>query len=247
MELTAQIQVIYTDHKMRYGSPRVHQHLRQKGIFVGRKRVERIMREHGLAGRTRCRFVRTTVVDPQMEPAPNLLARNFKADVPNCKWVTDITYVDTDEGWLYLAAIQDLFSGRIVGWAMADSLHTQLCLEALNMAVTARRPPVGLIHHSDRGCQYTSEHYRQVIKNYGMCCSMSRRGQCWDNAPAESLFGRLKEELFPRKRWSTRAQATEAISAYIETYFNPARSKKRLGYRSPIDYEIEHAMKQRAS
>lgn len=240
--LTPVIKRIFSEHKGRYGSPRVHAQLAREGIRVAKRRVEKIMREHGLVGRTRRKVVRTTIADPAACPAPNVLSRDFSTTGPNQKWVTDLTYVETDEGNLYLSLLQDLFSGRIVGWEIDDNMETDLCLRTLQMAVDERKPMPGLIHHSDRGSQYTSHAYRAALEAHGMICSMSRRAQCWDNAPGESIFGRIKEELFPARRWRTKAEAREEISAYLRSYFNFRRIKKRLGYSCPVDYELRHGL-----
>ena len=242
INLTAEVEQIYNEHHSRYGSPRILLELARRGIRVGKRRVERVMRERGMVGRTRRRFIKTTVTDESTSFAENLLKRDFSTTGPNQKWVTDLTYVDTDEGWLYLAGIQDLYSGRIVGWAVDETMETELCLRALRMAVDARRPLPGLVHHSDRGTQYTSQMYRRALLAAGITCSMSRRGQCWDNAPAESFFGRLKEELFPLTRWKTKAEALAAIKGYIDSYYNLKRIKIRLGYFSPVEYELQRGL-----
>ncbi|RYF47794.1 MAG: IS3 family transposase [Cytophagaceae bacterium] len=220
----------------------MHAQLAREGFRVSKRRVERIMREHGLVARTRRKVVRTTIADPNAAPAPNLLGRDFSTTGPNQKWVTDLTYVETTEGFVYLSLIQDLFSGRVVGWAMDDSMETDLCVRALQMAIEERRPLPGLVHHSDRGSQYTSHAYRAALDANKMICSMSRRAQCWDNAPAESIFGRIKEELFPSHQWQTKEQARAEIVTYLQSYFNSKRIKKRLGYSCPIDYELRHGL-----
>lgn len=237
--LAAQIKGHHTASHGAYGSPRLQQVLRQEGIRVSRKRVARIMQEHGLRGRTRRRSVKTTVSDPMAKVAPNVLDRPFSASAANTKWVTDITYLPTAEGWLYLAVVVDLYSRRIVGHATADNLRTELALQALDNAVGRRKPEPGLLHHSDQGCQYTSFRYQQQLASYGMVCSMSRRGQCWDNCVVESFFGRLKEELLPMAAWESRQQAAAHVVAYIEGFYNVKRVQKRLGYLSPIAYEAK--------
>lgn len=221
-----------------YGSPRVHQQLVRDGVCVSRKTVERLMREHGLAGRTSRKFVKTTVSDSSAAPAENLLNRDFTALAPNQKWVTDITYLPTDEGFVYLAAINDLFSNKVVGWSMANHMRTELVLDALSKAILDRRPEHGLLHHSDRGSQYTSQAYQKALSDAGIICSMSRRDECWDNACAESFFGRLKEEILHGRRWKTRQEAIAAVRAYIEGFYNSQRIQKRLGYMSPLSYEL---------
>lgn len=239
--LLLHIKVIFEKHKGRYGSPRVHKTLARQGLHVSRKRVERLMREHGLAGRTRRRFVQTTRSDKLAKFAPNALNRDFSATAPNQKWATDLTYVETHEGWLYLAVIQDLYSSRVVGWAIDDNMETDLCSEALLMALASRDFPKEVLHHSDRGSQYTSQTYQDLLQAHSIRCSMSRRGQCWDNATAESFFGRLKEELFPSAPWLTRQEAKEAIQDYIENYYNCQRIKKGIGFLSPVEYEAVQA------
>lgn len=246
-DLEAEIEAIYNEHKGRYGSPRVHRELARRKFFVGKRRVERIMRERGFVGRTRRRFVVTTVTDDKAIFADNVLERDFSTTGPNQKWVSDITYVDTDEGWLYLASVQDLYSGRIIGWAAAETMETDLCLQALQMATELRKPMPGLIHHSDRGTQYTSRIYRRALESHGIICSMSRKGQCWDNATAESFFGRFKEELCPVKRWPTKSEAVVAIKEYIDSYYNVKRIKLRLGNLSPVEYELQHGLSQKAA
>lgn len=245
--LTLHIKAIHAQHKGRYGSPRIHKALAYQGLHVGKKRVERLMREHGLVGRTRRRFVCTTQADERAKHAPNALDRDFQATLPNKKWATDITYVETNEGFLYLAVIQDLFSGRVVGWAIDDNMEVDLCSRALQMALSNRGLPEGVMLHSDRGSQYTSLTYQRLLAKHTVRCSMSRRGQCWDNATAESFFGRLKEELFPRNGWETQAQARREIAEYLDCYYNCTRIKKSLGYLSPIQYEVLNAAPQRAA
>ena len=247
VDLETEVEKIYKEHRGRYGSPRVLLELARRGIHVGKRRVEKVMRERGMVGRTRRRFVKTTITGEHTPFADNLLKRDFSTTGPNQKWVSDLTYVDTDEGWLYLAGIQDLYSGRIVGWAADDNMETALCLEALRMAVETRQPLPGLIHHSDRGTQYTSQAYRSALVAAGITCSMSRRGQCWDNSPAESFWARLKEELFPMTRWKTKAEALAAIKEYVDGYYNIKRIKIRLGFFSPVEYEVQHGLIARAA
>jgi putative transposase len=194
-ELDTRIRAAHTASKGRYGSPRVHAELRENGEKVGRKRVARLMREGGLAGRMRRRFRATTDSNHAFPIARNILARDFTAVHPNEAWVTDITAIPTHEGWLYLAAILDLFSRRVVGWATSANVDRYLALAALDMAIRDRRPPRGLVHHSDRGSTYASGDYRKALRARGIACSMSRKGDCWDNAVAESLFGSLKREI----------------------------------------------------
>jgi transposase InsO family protein len=204
-----------------YGSPRVRDELVDQGFEIGRKRVARLMREMGLQGVTPRKFRVTTDSDHGHPIAKNLIDRDFVASRPNEKWATDITYIWTAEGWLYLAIVMDLFSRRIVGWSTANHLKTDLCLEALQMAIQQRTGIKGLIHHSDRGVQYASDRYREALDALGIECSMSRRADCWDNAVAESFFGTLKNELIYRRPWLTRRAARDGISEYIEIFYNP--------------------------
>jgi transposase InsO family protein len=239
--LVAHIKSIFEQHHGRYGAPRVHQELARQKIHVSRKRVEKLMREHGLAGRTRRRFVRTTLADEDAKYAQNLLKRNFSTSGPDQKWATDVTYVDTQEGWLYVAVIQDLYSSRVIGWSISETLEVDLCTDALHMALKGRQYPNEVMHHSDRGCQYTSHAYQALLREHNVRCSMSRRGQCWDNATAESFFGRFKEELFPIKPWVSRETAKVAMEEYLEVYYNCLRIKKSIGYLTPIEYEAKYA------
>jgi transposase InsO family protein len=220
-----------------YGSVRVHRELVDQGFEIGRRRVARLMAEMGLAGLPARKFQTTTDSNHAKPIAANVLDRDFTASRPNEKWVTDITYVWTAEGWLYLAAVMDLYSRRIVGWSTGESLETSLCLKALSMALGHRRRLKGLTHHSDRGVQYASDDYRKVLKARGIACSMSRRANCWDNAVAESFFGTLKTELIYRKPWPTRESARDAIGEYIEVFYNRIRRHSTIGYVSPAKFE----------
>ena len=202
-----------------YGSPRVQSELVDQGIEIGRRRVARLMRDLSLQGLSPRKFQVTTDSDHDDPIAPNTLARDFEASQANQKWATDITYVWTAEGWLYLAVVMDLYSRRIVGWSTANHLETSLCLEALSMALKHRANVEGMIHHSDRGVQYASHRYRQELESRGIECSMSRRGNCWDNAVAESFFGTFKNELIYRRPWLNRESVREAISEYIEVFY----------------------------
>jgi putative transposase len=236
--LTEEIQRIHAKSRQTYGVPRVHAALAESGRRVGRKRVARLMQTAGLRGCGSRRRVRTTVSDPAASPAPNLVQRQFVADAPNRLWVTDLTYLWTAEGWLYLAAILDAHSRRVVGWAMADHLRTELPLEALMMALKDRRPPSGeLVHHSDRGSQYTASAYQAVLAAHGIRCSMSRRGDCLDNAMAESFFATLKRELMPEDGWATKGEARAAVFEWIAVYYNRQRRHSSLGYRTPVEFE----------
>ena len=199
------------------------------------------MRDCGLSGRTRRRFIKTTVRDLKATSAGNVLDRAFDARQMNEKWVTDITYLPTQEGWVYLASIMDLFSRRIVGYSMAEHMRVELVLEALKNAVALRRPGAGLLHHSDQGSQYTSYDYQKELTLNRMVCSMSRKGECWDNSVAESFFGRLKEEVMPHGGWKSRQDAIDAVREYIDAFYNSKRIQKRLGYICPIEYELLEA------
>jgi len=224
-----------------YGVPRVLADVLAEGIAIGRRTVTRLMQELGLSGISGRKRVRTTISDPSHPVADNVLNRDFTAQRPNQRWVTDITAIDTDEGPVYLAAIEDLFSRKVVGWAMDDHMETSLVLRALDAAITSRRPGAGLLHHSDRGCQYTSHAYRQYLADHAMEVSMSRRGNCHDNACAESFWGRLKVECLYRTHFATRAAARFAVFHYIEVFYNRTRRHSALGYLSPDAYEAAHA------
>ena len=221
-----------------YGSPRVTVALHEQGEPVGRNRVARLMKEAGLQGRQARRYrVRTTDSAHDNPIAPNLLAEVPAPTKPDAVWVTDITYVETGEGWLYLAGVLDLYSRRLIGWAMGSSLETALPLAALHMALRRRRPGAGLLHHSDRGCQYASAAYRSTLAEHGCIASMSRRGNCYDNATMESFWSTLKHELVYRHRFATRDEATTAIFDYIESFYNRTLLHSALGFKSPLAYE----------
>lgn len=237
-ELGNEVEAIYGEHKGRYGSPRILCELGAHGRCTSRKRVARIMREKGLVARCRKRGHRTTDSNHPFPIAENLLARHFQTSAPNQIWVTDLTYIWTREGWLYLSAILDLYSRAVVGWAMSDRIDTTLCLTALEMAVTARRPPAGLVHHSDRGSQYASHEYRAALTQHAMVCSMSRRGDCWDNAVAESFWGTLKNELADEMDFASRSEARRIIFDYIEGFYNLRRRHSSIAYRSPREHEL---------
>jgi putative transposase len=220
-----------------YGSPRVLAELVDQGFEIGRRRVARLMREMGLQGVSPRKFRVTTDSNHVHPIAENVLARNFEAMGPNEKWTTDITYIWTAEGWLYLAVVMDLYSRRIVGWSTADHLETTLCLDALSMALGHRTGVEGLIHHSDRGVQYASIRYREALAARGIECSMSRRANCWDNAVAESFFGTFKNELIYRRPWLTREDARQATGEYIEIFYNRIRRHSTIGNVSPVTFE----------
>jgi transposase InsO family protein len=222
-----------------YGSPRVHEELKADGVAVSRKRVARIMSELGLEGRRKRPFKATTDSKHDLPVAENVLDRKFQATAPDIAWVTDITYVWTAEGWLYVAAILDLFSRRVVGLAMSEHIDRALVLEALRNAVGRRVPNAGLLHHSDRGSQYASGDYQDALDGLGVVCSMSRKGNCWDNAVAESFFATLKNELVYTRRFATRAEAREAIFEFVEVFYNRHRRHSTIGYVSPMEFEMK--------
>jgi putative transposase len=240
-KLVPVIRACHAQSRATYGSPRIHKDLQALAYRISRKRVARLMRREGLSARPPRRYRATTQSNHTLAVAPNVVARNFYAAGPDRVWVTDMTYVWTWEGWLFLAAIVDVFSRRVVGWAIADHLRTELALEALGMALGIRQPDEGLVHHSDRGCQYASEIYRAELAARGIVCSMSRVGDCWDNAVAESFFATLKTELIYRRPWPTKHEAKAAIHDYIAGFYNPHRRHSSLGYLSPMDYERQHA------
>lgn len=244
--LGAQIVAAHQGSRGTYGAPRIHAVLRAGNVRCSRKRVARLMRTAGLTGACRGRVPRTTVVDPTRAPAPNLLARDFRVARPDRVWVGDITYVPTGEGWLYLAILLDGCSRRVVGWAMADHLRAELALAALTMALR-RRPGPGLIHHTDRGCQYAATAYRQVLVGHGLIGSMSRAGDCYDNALAESFFATFKTELVDRRAWPTRHAARQAIFEWIEVFYNRQRLHSALAYCPPTAFEERMATMPRAA
>jgi putative transposase len=241
-KLVDDIKRVHRDKNGRYGSPRIHVELKELGRGASRGRIERLMRRHGIRAIMAQPYrVRTTDSRHDFPIAPNLLDRNFVAAAPNRVWLADITYVETDQGWLYLATVMDLYSRRIVGWAMADHLRTELALAALRMAIAAKKPGPGLIHHSDRGVQYASEDYRKVVRSAGLLASMSRKGNCYDNAPMESFFHTLKTELVHHRHYATRTEATRDIFAYIEGFYNQTRRHSAIGYISPVEMELKAA------
>jgi len=238
-QLTAQIRDIHVASQCTYGAPRVHAELRKRGIRIARKRVARLMRSARLVGRTPRRFRRTTIADPTTQ-AQDLVKRQFRPATPNALWVADITYVRTWEGWLYLAVILDAFSRRVVGWALADHLRTELAIAALKMALHTRGSRSGLIHHSDKGIQYVGTPYGQVLAEHGVRQSVGRPGTAWDNAVAESFFATLKTELLYRHAWPTRQAAKTAIFSFIEGWYNRVRLHSTLGYCSPDHFEEDY-------
>jgi len=236
------LRVLHTESDGTYGSPRMLRALQSEGIRVGKRRIERALRSMGLRGRQRRRWRVTTRANPAHPVVDNALARDFTASRPDEKWVTDISYVWTDEGWCYLAVILDLFSRAVVGWSMNTTLSTQLPLAALDMALQRRCPSARLMHHSDRGSQYTSADYRHALSKAGITVSMSRKGNCWDNAVAESFFATLKTELVYRRSWGTRTDLRAAVFQYIEMFYNRRRLHSSIGYKSPAQFESEYAL-----
>jgi transposase InsO family protein len=235
--LVAEVAAIFDENNRRYGSQRITSELRDNDVRVGRHRVRRLMHQLGLRARRRRRWVRTTDSRHQHPIAPNLLARNFTVDAPNRAWVADITYLPTKMGWLYLAVVIDLFSRAVVGWSMSRRIDGKLTLDALDAALLRRHVEPGLIAHSDRGTQYAATDYQQRLQEHGMICSMSRKGDCWDNAVAESFFATLKVELLGDDVFADQATAQKLVFEYIETYYNRRRRHSTLGYVSPAAYE----------
>ncbi len=235
--LRAEIEQVFSTHQGRYGSPRIHRELRDQGRSVSCKRVARLMREAELSARRKRRRVVTTRRDKTHPVALNLLNREFRVTEPNKKWVTDITYIPTKQGWLYLAVILDLYSRMVVGWSMSGHCDEELVERALDQALARRRPKAGLLHHSDRGSQYTSRAYQFCLERAGIRVSMSRKGNCWDNAVMESFFGSLKEECVGSTMYTSHAEARLALFAYLEVYYNRIRRHSTLGYVSPFIYE----------
>ena len=239
--LAARITSIHTESKGTYGSPRVHQALRRQDISCGKRRVARLMRAAGLEGRRKKRWRTTTIADPAADRARDLIQRDF-APRPGAdrRYAGDITYIMTWEGWAYLATVIDLSSRRVAGWALADLMRTSLVEDALSMAFTTRRPADGVIFHSDRGAQYTSTDYAALASANGVILSVSRKGECWDNAVAESFFATIKRELINDRAWPTRAGLHRAVFDYIEGWYNTRRLHSALGYLSPAEYESTH-------
>jgi transposase InsO family protein len=234
-ELAQEIQIIHRENRQVYGSPRIHQVLQAQGHEVCRNTVAKVMKQQGIRARTRKKFIPRTTDSRHANPvADNLLDRDFQTRLPDRKWAVDITYIPTDEGWLYLAGVMDLCSRRIVGWSMAEHMRSELVSDALKMAIARRNPEAGLLHHSDRGVQYACEDYRQLLSINEMDCSMSGRGDCWDNAVMESFWGTLKSELVNHEHYATREAARQSIFEYIEVFY---RLHSALGYQSPEAFE----------
>jgi putative transposase len=240
-ELAERIVAIHEDSRGTYGAPRIHAELKDEGRPVGRKRVARLMRALGLQGVHRRRRARTTRRDERAAPAPDLVGRDFSAPGPDALWVADITYVPTWAGFLYLAVVLDAFSRRVVGWAMAAHLRTELVLEALEMAIRTRAPGPGLVHHSDRGSQYTSLGFGRRCREAGIVASMGSAGDCYDNALCESFFATLETELIRRSVFRSHREARTAVFDYIEAFYNRRRRHSALGYLSPAEFERRHA------
>lgn len=235
--LVVTIKAIHGEVKARYGSPRLHAELVARGEPCCVNTVAKLMRQEGIAAKAKRKFRVTTDSNHDRPVAENVLNRQFEPKAPNQAWTADITYVATGEGWLYLAAVEDLYSRRIVGWSMGPRIDSRLVVDALEMALSRRLPGAGLVAHSDRGSQYASEHYRGLLTGHGITCSMSRRGNCWDNAPMESFFASLKKELIRGEHFATREEARASLFEYIEIFFNQTRRHSSLGYMSPAEYE----------
>jgi len=237
IELTEQIEKIFRTSGETYGSPRVYEDLNESGIPCSRTRIERLMKENGLIAKAARKYKATTDSDHPHPPSPDLVNRNFTSDAPDNLWVSDITYIHTDEGWLYLCTVIDLFSRRVVGWTQSKRMKADMVVRAIQMAVDARRPEAGIIFHSDRGSQYASKKVRKILKKYGFRQSMGSKGDAYDNAAAESFFHTLKVELVNWTRYFTRAEAKISLFRYIELFYNRKRRHSHCGQISPADYE----------
>jgi len=224
-----------------YGRPRMTEELKELGLDIGHRRVGRLMRQNGISAVRTHKYKVTTDSNHKFNIAPNLLSRNFSADRPNQKWVVDISYVWTREGWLYLAVVLDLYSRRVIGWAVSNRMKRTLAIRALNMAIALRRPPKDCIHHSDRGSQYCSHDYQKILRQHGFKVSMSGKGNCYDNAAMETFFKTIKAELIWRQSWQTRRDVEVAIFEYINGFYNPRRRHSALGWKSPLAFEKEAA------
>jgi transposase InsO family protein len=236
-QLTERIKDAYDDNRGVYGSPRIHAELKEQGIRCGRKRIARLMREKGISAGRKRQKARTTDSSHDSPIAPNLLSRDFTADAPNKKWLTDMTFIATKEGWLYLAGVLDAYSRKLIGWAMGKEHDAELVKEALRMALIQRQPGAGLVHHSDRGSEYASKSYQGLLHQHNIQISMSKKGDCYDNAPMESFWGTLKEEGVGKVIFQSRKEAKTAIFDYIEVFYNRKRRHSSLGYLSPVDFE----------
>jgi putative transposase len=236
-DLVEAIKAVHGEVKGRYGSPRIRAELVARGMPCGANTVAKLMRRHGIAAKTRRKSRCTTDSNHDRPVAGNVLGRRFEPGSADRAWAADITYVPTREGWLYLAAVEDLHARRVVGWSMAERIDSRLVVDALEMAIARRSPEAGLVAHSDRGSQYASEHYQRLLAGRGITCSMSRRGNCWDNAPMESFFASLKKELIHAEDYATREEARASIFEYIEVFYNRVRRHSSLGYQSPDEFE----------
>ncbi len=235
-QMLALIQAIHAEFKGSYGSPRMVKELRNRGFSASKPRVERLMNENGIRARHKRRYKATTDSKHNLPVAPNLLDRDFTPEAPNQVWTSDITYLWTDEGWLYLAIVLDLFNREVVGWSLKPRMTADIVTDALTMAWFRRKPGAGLIHHSDRGSQYASHAFQAKLREYGMTCSMSRKGDCWDNAPTESWFGSFKNERVHGERFETRDEVKAITFEYIEVFYNRKRLHSTLGYQSPVQF-----------
>ena len=236
--LLSQIRIVHEKSRRKYGSPRVTDELRDSGLSCSVNRVARLMREHGLQAKRGRKYKVTTDSKHNYPVAPNLLQRQFAVSTANIVWVSDITYIWTCEGWLYLAGVVDLYSRMVVGWSISSRIDEQLAQDALKHALARRRPSKGLLHHSDRGSQYAANGYQKLLKDHGMICSMSRKGDCWDNAVMESFFATLKTELIYQERFATKEDARLKIFDYIEVFYNRKRRHSSLGSKSPANFEL---------
>jgi putative transposase len=245
-ELLAVIRSIFARSGGRYGAPRIHGELAKAGVHISRKRVARLMREAGLRAKSARKYKATTDSNHTLPVAPNLLERRFEVDLPNVAWVSDITYLWTLQGWMYLAVIVDLFSRKVVAWSLRERMTADLVCDALDAAVQLRRPGPGLVFHSDRGSQYASTAFRQRLWRYRMRQSMSRKANCWDNAVAESFFATLKKELMGNRVFTTRATARAEVFEYIEVFYNRQRAHSHLGYDTPTSFEDCESKSKRA-
>lgn len=236
-QIAAAAEAAYRDSHCIYGYRKVHDDLQEQKVECCRETVRRVLREKGLVSRAKRKFVVTTDSRHAQPVAANVLDRDFQAEAPDRKWTSDITYIATRQGWLYLAVIMDLFSRKIVGWATSSSLQATLVLDALGMALRRRTPGAGLVHHSDRGCQYAAADYQKLLADHGILCSMSRKGNCWDNAPTESFFGKLKVEWVHGVEYANHEEAKRHLFEYIEVFYNRKRKHAALGYESPAAFE----------
>lgn len=240
-KLLVEIRAVYNESRQTYGSPRIYRTLKKRGLCCSENRIARLMRTHGIQAKQTKRFKATTDSRHRLPVAENVLDQQFESAACNETWAADITYIWTREGWLYLAVVMDLFSRRIVGLSMQRVMGRQLVIDALRMALGRRQPGPGLLHHSDRGSQYASGDFQRLLTAAGIVCSMSRKGNCWDNAPLESFFATLKTELVYHRRYRTRAEARSDLFEYIETWYNRKRLHSSLGYLSPVEYEAQAA------